>query len=135
MSWIRIAVAGLALCAGATVASAQGNPGGAESQGRGSGMRGEGRQAMLFAGITLTPAQQERIDAIRAKYRAERGKVRPSSVGGGRLDSAARASMMAMTTRQNSEIRAVLNAEQQRVFDRNIAEQKKRRDQMRANRA
>ena len=90
---------------------------------------------MLFVGITLTPAQQERIDAIRAKYRAERGKLMPSSSGGGRPDSATRAGMMAMTTKQNAEIRAVLTAEQQKVFDSNIAEQKKRRDQMRANRA
>ena len=89
---------------------------------------------MLFAGITLTPAQQQRIDAIRTKYRTERGKLMPGGTRGVRPDSATRARMTAMATRQNAEIRAVLTAEQQIVFDNNIAEQKKRRDQMRANR-
>ena len=49
MSWIRIAVAGIALCASASVATAQGTPG-ASSQGADRGMRGGRGQAMLFEG-------------------------------------------------------------------------------------
>ena len=135
MNWIRMAVAGLALCAGASVASAQG-PSGVPSESGQPGARGQGRgQSMLFEGITLTAQQQQEIDRIRAKYRAEREKTMPNGTGGGRPDEAARAKRSAMTDKQNAEIRATLNGDQQKVFDENAAEMKKRRGQMRSTQA
>lgn len=127
MSWIRIAVAGLALCASASVASAQG---GTPGQG---GMRGQGRgmRSMLFEGITLTALQQQKVDSIRASYRAEREKMMPGGMGGGPPDDAMRAKMSEMMDKQNAQFRALLNHGQQEVFDKNAAEMKKRREQMR----
>lgn len=135
MSWIRIAIAGLAVCAGATVAGAQGPPSGAP-QGGGQGvpgeMRGQGRggmQAMLFEGITLTEAQQRQIDAIRANYKAQRQQSMPNGMSGGPPDAAKRAKMTEMQRKQNAELRAVLTAEQQVLFDKNAEEMKQRRAQ------
>ena len=100
MSWIRLAVAGVALCAGASVASAQGAPpaGGPPPGGPqgGPGMRGGRGMAMLFEGITLTDAQQTKVDSISAKYRAERQKMMPNGIGGGPPDESMRAKMTEM---------------------------------------
>lgn len=128
MSWIRLAVAGAALCAGASVASAQGAPpaGGPPPGGPqgGPGMRGGRGMAMLFEGITLTDAQQTKVDSISAKYRAERQKMMPNGMGGGPPDDATRAKMMEMMTRQNAEIRAILAPDQQKIFDANVEKRK-----------
>lgn len=134
MGWIRIAVAGLALCAGATVAGAQGAPSGTPSQGGQPGMRGQGGrgQSMMFEGITLTALQQQKVDSIRASYRAERQKMMPNGMGGGPPDEAAREKMSAMMDKQNADIRAILDDTQKKVFDKNIEEMKKRREQMRS---
>lgn len=137
MSWIRMTIVGLAVCAGATVAGAQGQPSGAPQGGPGE-MRGQGRggmQAMLFEGITLTDAQQKQIDAIRAKYKAQRQQSMPNGMGGGPPDDAMRAKMTEMQQKQNIELRAVLTTEQQVLFDKNAEEMKKRRAQRGATRA
>lgn len=128
MSWIRLAVAGAALCAGASVASAQGAPpaGGPPPGGPqgGPGMRGGRGMAMLFEGITLTDAQQTKVDSISAKYRAERQKMMPNGMGGGPPDESMRAKMTEMMNKQNAEIRAVLTPEQQKTFDANVEKRK-----------
>ena len=131
MSWIRLAVAGMALCAGATVASAQGAPpagappmGGPQGPQGGPGGRGGRGMAMLFEGITLTDAQQAKVDSITAKYRAERQKMMPNGMGGGPPDEGMRAKMMEMMDKQNGEIRAVLTADQQKTFDANVEKRK-----------
>jgi len=128
MSLIRMAVAGIALCASASVASAQG--GTAPGQAPQGEMRGQGRggQSMLFEGITLTDEQQKKIDDIRASYRAERQKMMPNGAGGP-PDDAARAKMKEAMNKQQAEIRAVLTTEQQVIFDKNAAELKLRRGQ------
>jgi Spy/CpxP family protein refolding chaperone len=133
MSWIRFAVAGIALCAGASVASAQGAPAGAPPrqggpQGGGPGMRGGRGMAMLFEGITLTDAQQKSVQDIGAKYREQMMALMPNGMGGGPPDDATRAKMTDLRTKQQAEIRALLTPEQQTVFDKNIAEAKKRRE-------
>lgn len=128
MSWIKLAVAGLALFASASVASAQGTPpaGGPPPGGPqgGPGMRGGRGMAMLFEGITLTDAQQTKVDSITAKYRAERQKMMPNGMGGGPPDEGMRAKMTEMMTKQNAEIRAVLTADQQKTFDANVEKRK-----------
>ncbi len=133
MSWIKIAAASLALVASASTAGAQRTPGAGQGQGQGApGSRGQGMrgQATLFEGITLTASQQLAVDSIQAKYRAERGKT--MSAGAGRQDPAARTKMTEMMDKQNADIRAVLAADQQAAFDKNIAEMKERQKRMRS---
>ncbi len=123
MSWIKMAVAGIALCAGASVASAQGGaPSGAG--GPQGGQRGGRGTAKLFEGITLTEAQQMQVDAVKAKYAAERQKFMPNGMGGGPPDPSVRAKMTDMMDKQNIELRAILTTEQQKVFDANVEKRK-----------
>jgi Spy/CpxP family protein refolding chaperone len=136
MSWIRLAVAGIALCAGASVASAQGAPpagappqGGPQGGGPGGGMRGRGMQ-MLFEGITLTDAQQKKVEEIGTKYRTQMQELMPNGMGGGPPDPAMRTKMDDLRTKQQSEVRGVLTAQQQVIFDKNVADAKKRREEM-----
>ena len=135
MSWIKLAVAGLALCAGASVASAQGAPAGAQQgppQGGAQGRSGRG-MSMLFEGITLTEAQQTKVDSITTKYRAERQKLMPNGMQGGPPDDATRARMGEMMTKQAAEIRAILSADQQKLFDANVEKRKERMQQRQGN--
>ena len=127
MSWIKLAVAGVALCAGASVAGAQGAPAGTTpSQGTAQGGQGRpGRgMAMLMEGITLTEAQQAKLDAIAAKYRAERQKLMPNGMQGGPPDDATRAKMGEMMEKQSAEVRAILTVDQQKLFDANLEKRK-----------
>ena len=131
MSLIRIAVAGLALCASASVASAQGTP----PQGH-DGHHGDksampqkhgkvGMHKMILKGITLTADQQAKLDAIHAKHSAAMG---PMSPDGTRPDENARAKMRADMEAQYGEIRAILTPDQQKVFDANLEEMKQLRE-------
>jgi len=127
MSWIRMAIAGVAFLGVASVASAQG-PQGGPPQGGPRGPEGRARMTqMLFAGIDLTDAQKDQIAKIGDKYRAEREALRPA---GGQMqgppDDATRAKMNDLRTRSNADYRAVLTADQQKVFDKNIAEMKEK---------
>ena len=131
MSWIKMAVAGVVLCAGASVASAQGAPAagapptagheGGHAGGQKSGGRG---MAPLLEGITLTEAQQVKVDAIREQHKAERQKHMPNGMGGGPPDEGMRTKMREMMDKQNVELRAVLTADQQKVFDANVEKRK-----------
>lgn len=130
MSWIKLAVAGVALCAGASAAGAQGTPpagappvGGPQGGPQG-GQRGGRGTAMLFEGITLTDVQQVRVDSVGAKYRAERQKLMPNGMGGGPPDEGTRAKMMEVMDKQNVELRAILTADQQKLFDANVEKRK-----------
>jgi|SRR5688572_975055 len=133
MSWIKMTVAGVALCAGASVASAQNAPAAGAPPTAGpqggpqGGQRGGRGMAALLEGITLTEAQQAQFDAIREKYKAERQKLMPNGMGGGPPDEGMRAKMKEMMDKQNLELRAVLTADQQKVFDANIENRKKRK--------
>ena len=135
MSWIRLAVAGIALCAGASVASAQGAPAGAPQgapQGERQGRGGRG-MATLMEGITLTDAQQLKVDSISAKYRAERQKLMPNGMQGGPPDDATRAKIGEMMNKQTAEIRAILTADQQKLFDANVEKRKQMMQQRQGN--
>ena len=126
MSWIKMAIAGVAFLGVASVASAQdphGGPGGPR-MGRGEMTK------MLFAGIELTDAQKDQIQKINEKYRAERQALRPTErQAPGSIDDATRAKMTDIRTRSNAEYRAVLTADQQVIFDKNLAELKAKREQ------
>lgn len=109
---LRVALATATLLAlAASAAIAQTPP-----RGPGPGRRME----MLFRGITLTPAQQAQVDSIRARYRAQMPAFTPP-------DSATREKMRERFRRQAEEIRAVLTPDQQKVWDKNVAEMRERR--------
>jgi Spy/CpxP family protein refolding chaperone len=100
------------LALGATAAQAQ------------TPMRGPGRRMeLLFKDITLTPAQQAKVDSIQGRYRSER----PSFTPGTPPDSATRDKIRALFQRERDDLRAVLTPDQQKTFDRNVEEMRQRR--------
>ena len=127
MKAIHTAALAIALCAGITsIAGAQGPP---EQQGQGEMRRGGGMGGMLLKDITLTDAQKAQIKTIREKYMPQQVELRKAAQAvGGPPDEATRSKMMDLQSRQSAEIRAVLTADQQTVFDRNLAEMKARMD-------
>ena len=128
MKAIRIAALGVALLAGsAAVATAQA-PAAAQQGGPGGG--GRGGFARTMNGIELTDAQKTKVGEIQAKYQPELQAIRESMQGGGDRAEAF-TKMQAVRDKMNPEIRAVLTADQQVIFDKNLAEQKARMEQMR----
>jgi Spy/CpxP family protein refolding chaperone len=131
MSWIKFAVAGIALCAGASVASAQGGPpAGAPPMGQqgGQGRGGRGMQALL-EGVTLTADQQTKVDEINTKYRAQQQALMPNGMQGGPPDEGMRKKMDEIREHQTHDIHELLTEEQRKVFDANVATQKKLREE------
>jgi Spy/CpxP family protein refolding chaperone len=119
MKAIRIATLAIALCAGITsVGAAQGQPEPGK-QGRGGSMGGH-----LLKDITLTDAQKAQVKVIREKYVPQLVELRKAEQAVGRPDEATRAQMADLKSKQAAEIRAILTADQQAIFDRNLAEQK-----------
>ena len=124
-----LAVAVLVLVA--SVAQAQGGGmgggrpggmGGGRPGGMGQGGQGQGGMArqneMLYKGITLTSAQQAKIDSIQAAGRATMQGMMQS----GADMSAMRDQMVAMRQAQATAVRNVLTPEQQAQYDKNLAE-------------
>ena len=129
MKVIRIAALGVALLAGGTaVAGAQAATQAPTQQGGPGGGRGGFNRSLN--GIELTEAQKAKVAEIDAKYAPELTAVRESMQGGGDRAEAF-TKMQAINDKRNPEIRAVLTAEQQAIFDKNLAEQKARMEQMR----
>ena len=129
MKAIRIAALGVALLAGSTaVAGAQAATQAPTQQGGPGGGRGGFNRTMN--GIELTDAQKTKVGEIQAKYQPDLQAVRESMQGGGDR-AAAFTKMQEIRDKMNPEIRAVLTAEQQAIFDKNLAEQKARMEQMR----
>ncbi len=86
--------------------------------------RGPGRRMqVLLNNITLTPAQQAKVDSIQAHYRAQM----PSFTPGTPPDSATREQVRGRFRQELDDIRAVLTADQQKVFDKNLAEMRQGR--------
>jgi len=101
----------------ASTAAAQGGGGGGQGMDR-AAMQAR-QNEMLFKGITLTDAQKAKIDTIQTKARADQQAMMS---GGGMQDPTMREKMMAMRTKVNADIRGVLTADQQTIFDKNLAE-------------
>jgi Spy/CpxP family protein refolding chaperone len=81
--------------------------------------RGQGpgrRMAILFKDITLTPEQQSRLDSIQSHYREQMPSFTPNSPP----DSATRQRVRALFRHELEDFRAVLTADQQPTFDRNV---------------
>jgi Spy/CpxP family protein refolding chaperone len=129
MKVIRIATLVAALCVGmTTVAAAQSTePQQGQSEARGRGMGG-----MLLKDITLTDAQKAQVKTIRDKYVPQQMELRKAAQATGSFDDATRAKMMDLQTKQAAEIRAILTADQQTQFDKNMAEMKARMDARRS---
>lgn len=99
-------------------------PAAAQGGQRGQGANPEARAAMqqrqnemLFRGITLSEAQQAKVDSIQAAGR----EAMQAAMGGGMQDPTARQRMQELREKQMADIRAVLTPEQQAVFDTNRA--------------
>jgi Spy/CpxP family protein refolding chaperone len=126
MKAIRIAALGVALLAGsAAVAEAQA---GTQAPAQQGGGRGGFNRSMN--GIELTDAQKAKVAEVQAKYQPEMQAIRESMQGGGDRAEAFK-KIQALNDKRNPEIRAVLTPEQQTIFDKNLAEQKARMEQMR----
>ena len=99
-------------------------------QGGPGGGRGRGMQAMLLEGITLTEAQQTKVDEVRAKSRTQMQSMMPNGMQGGPPDPSMREKMTEMQEHQTHDIREILTDDQRKVFDVNVAAMKKRREEM-----
>jgi Spy/CpxP family protein refolding chaperone len=122
MKIVRVATMAIALCAvSASIASAQ-RPDSANG-GRRGGMMG-GRR---LDGIILTDAQQVQIKTIREKYAPKMMELMQAARSSGMPpDSATRAQMMAINDAQTADIRLILTPDQQKILDKNIADEKER---------
>ncbi|HET6760545.1 MAG TPA: hypothetical protein VFH13_00515 [Gemmatimonadaceae bacterium] len=132
MKAIRIATLAIALCVGVTsVGAAQGQPE-PSKQGQGEMRRGGGMGGLLLKDITLTDAQKEQIKTIRETYLPQLMELRKAAQAVGGPDEANRAKAAELQSKQAAEIRVVLTADQQAIFDRNLAEMKARADARRS---
>lgn len=92
---------------------------------RGGGMRMDPAQMAtrtsdaLMKGITLSAAQSDSVKAIDARF----GASMKEAMGGSDM----RAKMTEMRTKQQADLRAVLTADQQATFDKNVADMEKAR--------
>ncbi|NUO38328.1 MAG: hypothetical protein HOQ17_07250 [Gemmatimonadaceae bacterium] len=120
MKALRIAaVVAALLIGGAAIASAQG----AMQQG------GQVRRNMQLDGIELTDAQKSKLEEIQKKYQPEMMALRTEFQNGGDRAELMKKSV-ALRERSSAEIRAILTADQQVVFDKHTAEMKARMEQM-----
>lgn len=88
-----------------------------------AGRRPGRRMEMLFKDITLTPEQRAKVDSIQGHYRDQM----PSFTPGSPPDSATRDKVRALFQRERDDIRAVLTPDQQKVYDKNVADMRGRR--------
>ena len=146
MSKFRAAALAVALLVGGAVAASAQQPGTPAPDGpaRHGRMR-EGFGRRLFRGITLTAAQQVSIKQIRGQYADQakplRESMRPAMqearAARQRGDTAAakaawdktagtREQLRSLRQREMAEVRGVLTADQQKVFDQNVEEMRSR---------
>jgi len=80
----------------------------------------------LLKDINLTDAQKDQNKTIREKYMPQQMELRKAAQATGSVDDATRAKMVDLQDKQAAEIRAVLTADQQATFDKNLAAMKER---------
>jgi Spy/CpxP family protein refolding chaperone len=120
MKLIGISALGAALVlAVAPVATAQG---GGRAGGQGGGRGGARMMESLFKGIDLTAAEKTQIDSIQKAYRAKM----PQRTPGQAPDPSARAAMRENMQKETADLRSVLTADQQKIFDKNAEEMRSR---------
>jgi Spy/CpxP family protein refolding chaperone len=115
----RIAVVAAALLAfSAAAAVAQAPPPAGPPPGQGGGRNfGAARMQAMLQGITLTAQQQAKFDSIQAAYQGQM----PAFTPGEMPDSASMARRRELTQKRDTELRAVLTADQQAIWDHNLA--------------
>jgi Spy/CpxP family protein refolding chaperone len=121
MKLVRIATLAAALCVGMTTVAAAQSTQSEQGQGRG-GRMGE----WLLKDITLTDGQKAQVKTIREKYLPQQMELRKAAQATGTVDDATRTKMMDLQQKQSDEIRAILTADQQTTFDRNLTAMKER---------
>jgi len=118
MKAIRVAMMAVALSAAATsVSSAQQQPEQASQNGRRMG-------GMILRGITLTEAQKAQQKVIREKYAPQLLAIRKDAQTSGTPMNQAK--LNEIRAAQAAELRAILTADQQVIYDRNLAEMRAR---------
>lgn len=118
MKMLRITALGAALVlAAAPMAHAQAEGG----SGRGNG--GSRMMEMLFKGIDLTDVEKAQVDSIQTAYRAKM----PAMTQGQAPDPSARAARRETMQKETADLRSVLTADQQKVFDKNVEEMRNMR--------
>jgi Spy/CpxP family protein refolding chaperone len=86
---------------------------------QGGGGQGGGRgMQRLMQGITLDAKQQASVDSIQKEFRAQM----PPMQQGTPPDSATRAKGREVMQKEYAAVRNVLTADQQKVFDKNLAD-------------
>lgn len=106
MKKVRLAMMTLAMFLGITAV--------ARAQDPGRGNR-PNMSAMLFKDITLTPAQQARVDSVEAKYRDQMQALR----NGGGDQTEMRQKRGELMQKQRDELKSLLTDDQKKVFDKN----------------
>ena len=124
MKVFRIVMLAIAFSAAATsVSAAQQQPEQTAQGGRG-GMGG-----YVLQGITLSEAQKVQQKAIREKYAPQIMKIRKDAeTSGTPIDQS---KLDAIRAAQAADLRAILTAEQQLIFDRNVIEMRSRMNERR----
>lgn len=89
----------------------------AQNGGGGGGGGGEQRMNALFQGITLSSAEQTKVDSIKAAYRAKRGDMKM----GPDMSDADRQAARDMMRQSVADYRSVLTPDHQQQFDANVA--------------
>lgn len=110
MKKVRLAMLFVAMFFGITTVAHAQEP---QQAGRGNRMA-----AMLFKDITLSPAQQAKVDSIQAKYRDQMQALR----SGGGDPQEMRAKGRELQEKQRDELKAVLTDDQKKTFDKNVEE-------------
>lgn len=109
-------IASLAMLAAGLAATT--SPAAAQTPGTPAAPRGPGRmQAAALQGITLTPAQQARVDSITASYRAKMPQMTPGTPP----TDADRQKAMGLMSASLKDVRGVLTPDQQAIYDKNVA--------------
>ncbi len=131
MSFIRNAMIALAVAAAIPAAVSAQAP---VDAGQGAGPRRGGgmQQQMLMKDIALTADQQAQVEKIGQAAREEMRALGPMQPGTP-PDSASRAKREDLRKKQFAEIRKILTADQQKIFDANVEEMGKRMQGMRRN--
>lgn len=119
MRKLQLVAAAALIAMSSTAAIAQGGGGGGGGgQGRG-GMNPAQMKEMYFAGITLTAEQNTKVDSIMKVYGDQRTALRADQT----MDREARmAKTREITTKQNDELKAVLNDDQKKIFEKTMAD-------------
>ncbi len=80
----------------------------------------------IFTGITLTADQQKKVDSLYASNQPMRDKMRAQMESGQKPDSAQMVAMREYRQKAAASYRAVLTPDQQKIFDKNLADMQER---------